>query len=75
MVTFVDESVQVSVPGWVVDLPSFRRWADGDDFPEKGRIGYLQGEVWVDVSKEQLFTHVAVKGEITVVLQYTLAVR
>jgi len=27
MVTYVDEDVRVSVPGWVVDLESFRRWA------------------------------------------------
>jgi hypothetical protein len=67
-VTYVDESDQVSVPGWVVDLPSFRRWADSDDFPEKGRICYLKGEVWVDVSKQQLFTHLAVKNEFNMVL-------
>jgi Uma2 family endonuclease len=59
---------EVRVPGWVVDLESFRRWADADDFPEKGRIWFLKGGVWVDMGKEQVFTHVAVKTEITVVL-------
>jgi Uma2 family endonuclease len=68
MVTVTNESDQVTVPAWVVDLESFRRWADADDFPEKGRVCFLQGEVWVDMSKEQLFTHGAVKAEITVVL-------
>ncbi len=68
MVTFVYESESVSVPSWVVDLKSFRRWADADDFPETGRVCYLKGEVYVDLSKEQIFTHVAAKTEITVVL-------
>jgi Uma2 family endonuclease len=68
MVTFVNESDRVSVPEWVVDLESFRRWADADDFPETGRIWYLQGEVWVDMSSEQLFSHLAVKNEFNMVI-------
>jgi Uma2 family endonuclease len=68
VITFVYESDEVSVPSWVTDLESFRRWADTNDFPEDGRICYLKGEVWVDMSKEQLFTHVSAKTEITVVL-------
>jgi len=63
-----DETEVVSVPGWVVDLQSFRRWTDADDYPEKGRIWWLRGEVWIDMSKEQIFTHNQVKTEITVVL-------
>ncbi|MHB1424444.1 MAG: Uma2 family endonuclease [Gemmataceae bacterium] len=68
MVTFVIESDRVSVPEWVMDLDSFRRWADSEEFPETGRICYLKGEVWVDMSKEQLFTHIAVKTEIAAIL-------
>lgn len=68
MVTIVIEWDQVSIPEWVKDLDSFRRWADSEDFPETGRICYLDGEVWVDMSKEQLFTHTAVKTEIAGVL-------
>lgn len=58
----------VKIPLWVIDLESFRAWVDRDDFPDKGRIDYIKGEVWVDMSKEQLFTHVAVKTEIAGVL-------
>jgi Uma2 family endonuclease len=68
MVTFVIESDQVSVPEWVTDLDSFRRWTDSEDFPQTGRICYLNGEVWVDMSKEQVFTHVLVKTRIAAVL-------
>ena len=69
MITFIHESDEVvRVPAWVVDLESFRRWADADDFPDTGRIWYLKGEVWVDLSKEQIFSHVLVKLELTIVL-------
>jgi hypothetical protein len=69
VVHFVDEiGQQVSVPAWVTDLASFRRWSDSDDFPESGRIWYLKGEVWVDLSRQELFTHVAVKGECSMVV-------
>lgn len=66
--TCTTETGLVSVPAWVVDLASFRRWADSDDFPETGRVAYLKGDVWVDMSKEQIFTHVKVKAEYTYVL-------
>jgi Uma2 family endonuclease len=69
MITVINEFNQVvSIPSWVVDLESFRRWADADDFPEDGRAWYLKGEVWIDMSKQQIFTHVLVKTEFTIVL-------
>jgi Uma2 family endonuclease len=39
-----------------------------DEFPEDGRICYLGDEVWVDMSKEQIFSHNQVKSEYNVVL-------
>ena len=64
----VYESGEVVIPDWVNDLESFRGWADADDFPETGRIWFLPGGVWVDMSKEQIFTHVLVKTEFTIVV-------
>src|SRR5437773_2708242 len=63
----VDEE-QVRIPACVTDLESFRRWAHSDDFPEQGRICFLEGEVWIDMSNEELFTHALVKGEYITVL-------
>jgi Uma2 family endonuclease len=63
MNTFVLDAEVVRVPSWVVDLDSFRRWAQSDEFPETGRICYLHGEVWVDMSREQVFSHNQVKNE------------
>lgn len=69
MIRFQCDDVDVWVPTRVVDLESFRRWSDDDDFPEKGRISFIKGEVWVDMSKEQLFTHNDVKTEYAHVLR------
>ena len=69
LLSFEDQLVDhVEIPPWVTNLDSFRAWVDRDDFPDKGRIDYIKGEVWVDMSKEQIFTHVAVKGEFHMVL-------
>ncbi len=67
MSTFISEAGQVTVPAWVTDIDSFRRWTDTDDFPREGRIWWLRGEVWADMSKEQIFTHLAVKNEMYLV--------
>ena len=55
-------------PDWIEDLASFRRWSADEEFPDQGRICFLKGEVWVDMSKEQLFTHNQVKNEYSFVL-------
>ena len=68
MIRILNESTKISVPFWVADLESFRRWSDIEEFPDQGRIDYLNGEVWLDMSTEQVFTHGAVKTEYTVVL-------
>jgi hypothetical protein len=62
------EADAVRVPAWVTDLESFRRWTDDDAFPESGQISFIHGEVWIDMSKEQLFSHNQVKTELTRVL-------
>jgi Uma2 family endonuclease len=67
MSTIVLDTQLVHIPPSVGDLDSFRRWARSEEFPETGRICYLSGEVWVDMSKEQ-FSHNQVKGEIASVL-------
>src|SRR3954466_2069496 len=64
MNTFVVDDVSVTIPPEVVDLPSFRRWARTEGFPERGRVCFFQGQVWVDMSREQIFTHNQVKNEV-----------
>jgi Uma2 family endonuclease len=59
---------KVRIPAGLDSLEAFRRWARSDDFPDSGRYAYLNGEMWVDLSMEQLFTHNRVKTQFTVVL-------
>jgi Uma2 family endonuclease len=68
MSTVVLYRESVTIPLWVKNLASFRRWAHSEEFPDTGRICYLDGSVWVDMSKEQLFSHNQVKGEYSRVL-------
>jgi Uma2 family endonuclease len=63
----------VQIPPWVVDLASFRHWAESDEFPEEGRICFLNGEVWVDMSRQQAFSHVRVKDVLGSVLRQVIA--
>lgn len=62
------EGATPGVPAWVVDLDSFCRWVESDAVPEKLRVWYLKGEVWLDMSKEEVNTHVLLKGEFFAVL-------
>lgn len=66
--TIVLDDRTIQVPAWVVDLESFREWTDSDEVDEKDRICYLNGEVWIDMSGQQIFSHTAVKSEYNSVL-------
>lgn len=55
------------IPAWVVDHASFRRWAYSTEFPERGRFGFLNGAVWVDLSMER-DSHNNLKTEIATVV-------
>ncbi len=65
-IVLYDESVDI--PNGISDLSGFRRWVHSDDFPETGRICFLDGRVWVDMSKEQVFTHNQLKQEFNLVI-------
>jgi Uma2 family endonuclease len=56
---------RVRIPDWVVDHASYRRWAGTDQFPEQGWLAFLDGEIWVDLSMEQFFSHNQVKAAFT----------
>lgn len=70
--TILLDDEEVRIPGWVRDLESFRRWYYLDEFPESGRICYLNGEVWVDMSREQAFSHNLLKTQFAAVLTLLL---
>lgn len=56
------------MPVSVTTLQAFRAWIHSDAVSEETRACFLDGEVWIDMSKEQLFSHNQVKSELNVVL-------
>lgn len=64
---------QFRIPAQARDLEGFRLWARSDEFPETGRIDYLAGDIEVDMSPEDLYTHGTVKLEIAALLHALIA--
>src|SRR5262245_43408379 len=58
----------VKVPASAHHLDGFRAWSHSPEFPEFGRVTYLNGEVILDMSGEELETHAKIKGEIYLAL-------
>jgi Uma2 family endonuclease len=65
---FVTNDWTLVVPPEAQTMKGFREWATADDFPEHVRVTYLQGEIIVDMSNEDMEDHVNPKGEIVSVL-------
>jgi Uma2 family endonuclease len=60
---------QVRIPAEAFSYEGFRRWAESAEFPETGRIDFLDGEVVVDMSPEELGSHAVVKVALSTALQ------
>jgi Uma2 family endonuclease len=59
--TLVTDNFHLVIPPDVRHLEGFRAWATADDFPERLRVTYLDGEVYLDMSNEEINSHVALK--------------
>lgn len=55
----------VGVPMSAFQLSGFREWAHSDGFPASGQVSFLNGEVFVDMSPEDLETHNKCKTGLT----------
>ncbi len=73
VVTGITINDQVTIPAWVVDHASYRRWAHSDEFPEAGKYAYLNGEIWVDLSMEEILAHNKVKSAFAFAIMKVLA--
>src|SRR5258708_18522346 len=60
----VSDGLYLHIPRNAFTLDGFRAWVLSDEFPEKLRVTYVDQEIYLDMSKEELQTHVVVKGEI-----------
>jgi Uma2 family endonuclease len=56
------------VPADAGTLEGFRRWSSGESFPEKGRIDFIDGDLEVDLSPEDIYLHGGVKTAVAAVL-------
>lgn len=63
----------IHIPAWVVDLESFWKWRDAVDLPEKLPVHFIRGEVWVDLSMEEMFSHNQIKTALGIVLAGLIA--
>jgi len=54
----------LQIPRNATRLAGFRSWAHSDRFPERGRVSFVNGELLVDMSPEELETHNKVKEAI-----------
>ena len=64
---------RLEIPAAAHSLAAFRGWAHSDRFPEDGRIDFLDGNIEVDRSPEDLFTHGTVKTTIAAELHALVA--
>ena len=62
-----EETLQI--PMKAHNLAGFRDWVLADDFPEKLKVMYLNGEVFIDMSKEEIRTHASLKTTIGTTLE------
>jgi Uma2 family endonuclease len=55
------DNLLLRIPATAHTLPGFRAWVLSDAFPEKQPVMFFNGEVYLDMGKEDIFTHSAVK--------------
>jgi Uma2 family endonuclease len=58
---YISFEEQVRIPSDAFDLPGFRRWVHSDDYPERGKISFIDGEIVVDLSPEEISSHAQLK--------------
>ncbi|MEM6655049.1 MAG: Uma2 family endonuclease [Planctomycetota bacterium] len=55
-------------PSNVTTIDGFRAWASSDTFPETGKVAFVEGRLYFDMSPERIDLHTTLKGEVSLVL-------
>jgi Uma2 family endonuclease len=63
-----DDRPAITVPPSARTWKGYREWALSDDFPERGNICFVNGEIFIDMSPERIDTHNFVKLKVSAVL-------
>lgn len=58
------EQTTAVIPSGIVNLADFRAWAHAGGLSQRGRYSFLNGTVWVDLTREEIITHNFVKREV-----------
>ncbi|MGH9360798.1 MAG: Uma2 family endonuclease [Thermoanaerobaculia bacterium] len=61
------------IPAEAHSFDGFRSWCHSERFPERWRIDYLAGEIEVDMSPEDAYTHGVVKSAIAAKLHHLIS--
>jgi Uma2 family endonuclease len=59
---------ELRIPADAFTQEGFAEWVASESFPESGRIDFLAGDVEVEISPEDLYTHGAVKTAVVLTL-------
>lgn len=62
------DRLSLHIPATAHTLAGFRAWVLSDDFPEHIRVAFIDQEIHLDMSQEELETHNKVKMEVSRVL-------
>lgn len=65
MTVFSQLDTALHIPAWVRDFDTFVTWMHSDEFPDEGRIEFIDGDIRVDVNMEELISHNQVKAAVT----------
>lgn len=68
MTTIINFQEEWQMPLAISTLADFRRWTHSPEFPARGRFDFIHGNIEVDISPEDLFTHGSVKTQLAIVL-------
>ena len=64
----IEDIAPITVPSEATEsLDGFRQWASSEEW-DKAKLCFLHGEVWVEMGKEQIFTHSHIKSEFSIVV-------
>ena len=58
----------IAVPPAATTLDGFRTWARSDDYPERGRVTFVGGRLFIDMSPERYETHLKIKEAISLAI-------
>ncbi|MEJ7729353.1 MAG: Uma2 family endonuclease [Polyangiaceae bacterium] len=67
-IIFSDDPFRLRVPAEALLHRGFRDWVLSDEFPEKVKASWIEGEVLIDMSPEAIDTHNTLKTELTITL-------